>query len=149
VLDDGLIEAFYAFLLDYPLGDFDPHTRPLMTAAKQRVIEFGRPDWESFYLTWAGDGLDAPYCSCLATDLYIVFSRYCSKYGFRAMSLTKFSELIGQRLKKDRQWVTIGISIKKKLLTVFHVPLKEDEVDESLTKQCERFRDVADIKAAC
>lgn len=143
-LDDGLVEAFYAFLLDYPLGDFDAHAKPLMTPSKQRVINFGRPDWEAFYLAWAADTLDAPYCSCLSTDLYIVFSRYCSKFGFRSMSLTKFSELIGQRLLKDRQWVSIGIG-KKKLLAVFHVPIEEDE---SLTKQCERFRDVADIKAA-
>lgn len=142
VLEDGLIEAFYAFLLDYPLGDFNPHTKPLMTPSKQRVIDFGRPDWEAFYLAWSGETLDAPFCSCLATDLYTVFSRYCSKFGFRSISLTKFSELIGQRLPKDRQWIALGAGVKK-LLTVFHVG---DPGDESLSKQCERFRDLADIR---
>lgn len=141
-LEYGLVEAFYAFLLEYPLGDFDPHTKPIMTASKQRVIDFGRPDWESFFLAWSSDCLDAPFCSCLATDLYTVFARYCSKFGFRSMSLTKFSELVGQRLQKDRQWISIGAA-KKKLLTVFHVPSDEDA---TLSKFCERFRDVADIR---
>lgn len=142
-LDEGLVEAFYAFLLAYPLGDFNEHTKPLMTPSKQRVIDFGRPDWEAFYLAWAAEDLGVPYCSCLSEDLFIVYSRYCTKFGFRSLSLTKFSELIGQRLRKDRQWVSIGSS-KKKLLTVFHVPTDEDE---TLTKQCERFRNAADIKA--
>lgn len=146
VLDDGLIEAFYAFLLEYPLGEFNPHTWPPMTAAKERVISFGRPDWETFYLAWAAGELDAPYCSCLSNDLYLVYDRYCTRYGLRGQSLTKFAELMGSRLKKDRQWVTIGP--KKKLLTVLHVPAQEgDDGTESLSKRCERFRNLADIKA--
>lgn len=146
VLGDGLIEAFYAFLLNYPLGDFDAHAKPLMTPSKERVINFGRPDWEAFYLTWAAGDLVAPYCSCLSTDLYIIYARHCSKFGFRSLSVTKFAELIAQRLKKDRQWVAIGAGVKK-LLTVFHVPQEEGK-DESISKQCERFRDLADIRDA-
>jgi phage/plasmid primase-like uncharacterized protein len=143
-LNDGLIEAFYHFLLTYPLDDFDEHTKPIMTAAKQRVINFGRPDWEAFYLAWAANELDAPYCSCLSNDLFLVYDRYCSRFKLRAQSLTKFGELMGNRLKKDRQWVTIGS--KKKLLTVLHVPPEEGALEESLSKQCERFRDLADIR---
>jgi phage/plasmid primase-like uncharacterized protein len=143
----SLSEAFYAFLLEYPLGDFNPHTKPIMTASKERMINFGRPDWEAFYLAWQAGELDAPYCSCLSTDLYTTYARYCSKYGFRALTLTKFAELIAQRVKKDRQWVSLGPSSGKKLLTVFHVPWTEEKEEElTLTKQCERFRDLADIK---
>ncbi|MGO4469656.1 hypothetical protein, partial [Pseudoduganella sp. RAF53_2] len=99
-----------------------------------------------FYLAWAAGELDAPYCSCLSNDLYLVYDRYCSRFGLRGQSLTKFAELMGNRLKKDRQWVTIGT--KKKLLTVLHVPDQEgDDAKESLSKRCERFRDLADIKA--
>lgn len=145
-LKNGLSEAFYAFLLDYPLDGFNPHTKPLMTASKERMISFGRPDWEAFYLAWAAGDLNVPYCSCLSTDLYFVYSRYCSKFGFRTMTLTKFGELIAQRVHKDRQWVSVGPSSAKKLLTVFHVPQPEGAPPESLSKQCERFRNLADIK---
>jgi putative DNA primase/helicase len=141
-LENGLIEAFYGFLLDYPLGDFTPHTKPVMTPSKQRVINFGRPDWEAFYLTWMAGDLAVPYCSCLSDDLYVIYSRCCSKYGWRSLSWTKFSELIAQRIAKDRQWVRIGAS-PKRLLTVFHVP---DDDPASLSTKCERFRNLADIK---
>lgn len=143
-LNSGLIEAFYAFLLDYPLGDFDAFTWPVMTRSKERVINFGRPDWEAFYLSWAAGDLSVPYCSCLSSDLFLVYSRYCNKFGFRSMTITKFAELIAQRVKKDRQWVSIGAG-QKKLLTVFHVPQEEGQ-SESISKLCERFRSLADIK---
>lgn len=141
----ALSEAFYAFLLEYPLGDFDAHTKPLMTASKERMINFGRPDWEAFYLTWEGGELSVPYCSCLSEDLYVIYARYCNRFGFRAMSWTKFAELIAQRVKKDRQWVTIG-SASKRLLTVFHVPQPEGEEKKTLSQQCDTFRNLAEIK---
>jgi putative DNA primase/helicase len=141
----ALSEAFYAFLLEYPLGDFDVHSKPLMTASKERMINFGRPDWEAFYLTWANGELNVPYCSCLSEDLYVIYARYCNRFGFRALSITKFAELIAQRVKKDRQWVTIG-SASKRLLTVFHVPQPEGEEKKALSQQCDTFRNLAEIK---
>jgi putative DNA primase/helicase len=144
-LDNGLSAAFYAFLLEYPLGDFTPHTKPVMTSSKERMINFGRPDWEAFYLTWAAGELSVPYSSCLSEDLYVIYARYCNKYGFRALTITKFAELIAQRVKKDRQWVTIG-SASKRLLTVFHVPQPEGEEVKRLSDQCNTFRNLADIK---
>lgn len=142
VLDDGLIEAFYHFLLNYPLNGFDPHTKPVMTDAKRRVIRFGLPAWDSFYQAWSGGELEAPFCACLSEDLYRVYDRWCNRTGERSMSLTKFSELIATRVPKSRQHVALGVS-PKKLLTVFQVP---SDTDESLSKQCQRFRDLADIK---
>lgn len=141
-LSDGLVEAFYDFLLTYPLDGFDAHTKPIVTSSKQRVIRFGLPGWDSFYQSWAADELSAPFCSCLATDLYLVYDRWCSRCGERSMSLTKFSELLATRVHKSRQHVDLGAG-SKKLLMVFKVPGNEDE---SLSKQCQRFRDLADIK---
>lgn len=152
-LENGLVEAFYAYLLAHPLGDFNEHTKPVMTPAKERVINFGRPDWEMFFLAWSAGELAAPHCTCLSTDLYLVFSRYASKFGLRSMSMTKFNEMIGQRLKKDRQWVSIGAK-PKKLLSVFHVPYRPPEGDDpgcgregTVEQQCAVFRDLADIRA--
>ncbi|MYM65447.1 hypothetical protein GTP45_01190 [Pseudoduganella sp. FT55W] len=141
LLDRGLIEAFYAFLLEYDVGTFNEHTKPLMTPSKERVINFGRPDWEAFYLSWKAGDLAVPYCCCLSEDLYVVYSRYCNRFGFRSLSLTKFSELIAQRVPKSRQWVHVGA--KKQLLTVFHV---ENDSTDTLSKQCHTFRDLADIR---
>lgn len=138
-LKDGLIEAFYAYLLEHPLRDFDPFTYPVMTSSKQRVINFGRPDWDTFYIAWSAGDLAVPFCSCLSEDLYEAYEKYCSKFGGRSLPLVKFAELIAQRLKKDRQWVGIG-SAKRRLRTVFHVPVDSpDGQAKTLEKQCEEF----------
>jgi hypothetical protein len=142
LLDDGLIEAVYDFLLCYPLGDFNPHTKPIMTRSKQRMIEFGRPDWEVFLMEWSSGNLNAPYCTCLATDLFLVYEKFCSLYNFRALNIKKFSELIAGHLDRDRQWITLGVKARK-LLTIFHVP---SDKGESNSQQCERFRKAAGIK---
>lgn len=139
---DGVSAAFYHYLLNYPLDGFNAHTKPLMTASKQRMIRFGLPGWDAFYQAWAGGELNAPFCSCLATDLYLVYDRWCSRCGERAISQTKFSELLAMRVHKSRQHVALGIAAKK-LLTVFKVPSDDDE---TLSKACQRFRDLADIK---
>jgi putative DNA primase/helicase len=38
-LDAGGAAALYQHLLDLPLGDFDEHTKPPLTAAKEDLIE--------------------------------------------------------------------------------------------------------------
>lgn len=144
--EGGLSEAFYHFLLTYPLGDFGPHTKPVMTESKRRVIRFGLPAWDAFYQAWSGEELDAPFCSCLSEDLYRVYDRWCNRVGERALSLTKFAELIATRVPKSRQQVDLGGAGKKRLLTVFKVPPPPDAPEESLSKQIQRFRDLADIK---
>lgn len=142
LLEDGLIEAVYDFLLRYPLDGFNPHTKPLMTKSKQRMIEFGRPDWEVFLLEWSAGNLNAPYCTCLATDLFLVYEKFCSLYNFRALNIKKFSELIAGRLDRDRQWITLGVK-SKKLLTIFHVP---DDGKKNHSQNCESFRKSAGLK---
>src|SRR5450830_317748 len=137
-----IVEAFYDFLLRYPLGDFTPHTKPIMTQSKERMIEFGRPDWEVFYLEWKLGALAFPYCSCIAEHLYEAYEMYCSKFHYRALSMKKFSELINSQIKRDRQWVTLGVQ-KKRLRTVFHV---ECDTGETLSQQCNTFMLVANIK---
>jgi putative DNA primase/helicase len=142
-----LQEAFYHYLLHYPLEDFDEHTKPIMTASKMRMIRFGLPGWDGFYQTWAAGELQAPYCSCLSSDLYRVYERWCRSNGEHVMSHTKFSTLLESRIPKSRQSVAVGSAAKKSVLTVFHVPeAPDDDPNETLSARCLRFRDVADLK---
>jgi hypothetical protein len=52
--------------------------------------------------------------------------------------------LIAQRIPKSRQWVQLGTR-KKQLLTVFHV---DSDSTDTLQKQVETFRNLADIREA-
>ncbi|WP_081801502.1 PriCT-2 domain-containing protein [Herminiimonas sp. CN] len=139
---DGVSAAFYDFLMRYPLDDFKAHAKPLMTASKQRMIRFGLPSWDAFYQAWSAEEINAPFCSCLATDLYLAYDRWCSRGNERAITQTKFSELMATRVHRSRQKIYLG-GADKQLLTVFKVPSEEEE---TLSKACQRFRDGADIK---
>lgn len=96
--------AWLGYLLDYPLGDFNPHTRPPMTPAKARLIDIGRASWEHFRIDWemgqiADDmGLAVPYTPCLSSDLYAVYRTWCDRNHVKAVGAPTFSQLMSTRI---------------------------------------------------
>jgi putative DNA primase/helicase len=142
-IDAGAVEAFYHYLLNLPLDGFDEHTKPIMTLAKERVIEFGLSGWMSFHRAWKDGYLEAPYCSCLSEDLYRIYRRWCDKSGEKALTLCKFAGLIASREHKVKRKVSVNKKQPKSRM-VFEIgsPDKaklEEEIDE--------FRKVADVRA--
>jgi putative DNA primase/helicase len=140
----GGIEAFYHFLLNLPLDDFNEHTKPPMTLAKERVIEFGLAGWMSFHRAWKDGYLDAPYCSCLSEDLYIIYKRWCDKSGEKPLTLCKFAGLIGSREHKAKKSVAVE-SKHKKTRMVFVVD--NEDHPEDLDGQIGKFRKLGDVRA--
>lgn len=143
-IDKGGIEAFYHFLLTLPLDDFNEHTKPPMTLAKERVIEFGLNGWMSFHRAWKDGYLPAPYCSCLTEDLYIMYRRWCDKSGEKALTLCKFSGLIASREHKVKRNVAVG---KKGKTTRMIFEIKNPSNPGTVEEQIAEFRDVSDIRA--
>ncbi|GGY67929.1 hypothetical protein GCM10007387_57640 [Pseudoduganella albidiflava] len=143
-IDAGGLEAFYHFLLNFPLDDFDEHTKPPMTLAKERVIEFGLSGWMSFHRAWKDGYLDAPYCSCLTEDLYNIYKRWCDKSGEKPLTLCKFSGLIASREHKVKRKVAVG-NKQPMYRMVFEIVGPEET--ESMEKQIARFRKLADVRA--
>lgn len=140
----GGIEAFYHYLLTFPLDGFDEHTKPMMTLAKERVIEFGLNGWMSFHRAWKEGYLEAPYCSCLTEDLYKIYKRWCDKSGEKPLSLTKFSGLIASREHKVKRNVAVG---KKGKTTRMVYEIAAEGEKENLEQQIERFRNLADVRS--
>lgn len=143
-IDKGGIEAFYQFLLSFPLDGFNEHTKPPMTLAKERVIEFGLNGWMSFHRAWKDGCLSAPYCSCLTEDLYIMYRRWCDKSGEKALTLCKFSGLIASREHKVKRNVAVG---KKGKTTRMIYEIKNPSHPGTVEEQIAMFRDQADIRA--
>lgn len=75
--------ALLHFLLQRDLGDFKPHTRPLMTRAKADLIELGLRAPERFTLDWLRGFLPLPLQVCAAEQLYRGFTRWCRETGER------------------------------------------------------------------
>lgn len=141
---NGAIEAFYHFLLTLPLDDFNEHTKPPMTLAKERVIEFGLAGWMSFHRAWKDGYLDAPYCSCLSEDLYIIYKRWCDKSGEKPLTLCKFAGLIGGREHKAKKSVAVD-SKHKKTRMVFVV--ENADFPNPLDEQIAKFRELGKVRA--
>lgn len=74
---------FMHFLLQYPLGDFDEHTKPPMTEAKEELIGLGMRATERFMREWIGGFLDLPQQVCSSEQLYRAFQRWCTDAGER------------------------------------------------------------------
>lgn len=134
----GGLEAFLAFLHALPLTltlkrdaqgkvavrtvdeveKFDAHTKPLMTEEKKRLIRYGLSGWELFLFMWEhgevclddGDSSTAvPYVSCLASDLYRVYVRWCERG--REPSIVSYNKFVVaasvydmRKMSKARRW---------------------------------------------
>jgi phage/plasmid primase-like uncharacterized protein len=140
----GGCEAFYHFLLTLPLDGFNEHTKPPMTLAKERVIEFGLNSWMSFHRAWKDGYLDAPYCSCLSEDLYIMYKRWCDRSGEKPLTLCKFAGLIASRETKSKKPVVVG---NKPKATRMVFVIDNHDYPGTLDEQIKKFRDLADIRA--
>lgn len=98
---NGGIEAFYRYLLDYDIGNFGPHTKPPMTDAKRRLIDYGLSTWEVFLNAWQAGELGVPYQPCFSTDLFGLYVQWCErcKEG-KPLSLHKFNGVVSRRVTK-------------------------------------------------
>lgn len=81
--DNGGAEAFYAFLLEYPLDDFDPFAPAPQTAAKRDLIDINRKSPELFWLAWSQGEIDLPYWPCATTQAYRGYIKWCQRTGDR------------------------------------------------------------------
>jgi putative DNA primase/helicase len=89
----GGAAALYQKLLELPLGDFDEHTKPLLTPAKEDLIEQSYNSAQFFQAQLKnGEIGDAPYGPCLVRDLYELYLGWCPRVGHRnPLPLNRFS----------------------------------------------------------
>lgn len=80
--NDGLRKWMH-YLLQYPVGDFNPHTKPLMTRAKEELIQLNWKAPERFANDWLEGFLDLPVRVCSAEQLYRAFKRWSDRTGER------------------------------------------------------------------
>lgn len=116
----GGIEAFYHYLLhDLDMGDFDEHTKPIYTGAKDDLIEKSLTPAERFYREWSRGFLPLPFITCGATQLYEAYKVWCEKAGeSRYISQTVFSPTVtryaGDALEKKVIKYEYGSVVKQR-----------------------------------
>lgn len=80
---DGHRKFLYYLLNFVDMGDFSEFTKPLMTQAKEALIDLGLKPAERFANEWLGGFLDLPVAPCSNEQLYRVFVRWCDANGER------------------------------------------------------------------
>jgi len=84
-LNNGGIAALHHYLLNIDLGDFDEHTKPPMTKAKENLIDVSLDSVQRFIIEWtSGDIEGAPFCPCLGRHLFAVYRKWCDQLGERS-----------------------------------------------------------------
>lgn len=135
-IENGGIEAFYNYLLSLPLTldgkqgseKFHPHTKPMMTDEKQRVISYGLTGWELFYRLWSTDQLPIPYCSCKSADLARAYWHWSQSARETSMiSENKFSESMSAILPRATRWYRVHGGQRKQAM-IFRVGVKPDDM---------------------
>lgn len=133
-LDNGGIRHFAEFLHALPLtyqedGEerkFSPHTKPLMTPIKKRMISLNKPSWEAFLDDWREGDLDVPYVTCAAADLWTVYKRWAHNTKTFHLQQKNFYANIGKRLEDKRSNVALREGWKKvRFFIVPHEQLSE------------------------
>jgi putative DNA primase/helicase len=102
-MDNGGIEALHHYLLNLPLGDFKPWTKPPMTQAKADLVELGKSSEERFLAEWMAwelegpDGKILPFCPCLGSHLYKAYEAWCERNGERKRGMKDLISLAGKQ----------------------------------------------------
>jgi putative DNA primase/helicase len=91
-LNAGGIAALHHYLLNLDLGDFDEHTKPPMTKAKEDLIEVSLDSVQRFLQEWQRGEIDgAPFIPCLGSHLFTTYRKWCDHCGERSpRSLPQF-----------------------------------------------------------
>lgn len=135
-IDNGGLEEFAAFLSSLPLmytndsGErvkFTPHSRPIQTMIKRRMINMNKSGWEAFIDDWHSGDLGLPFISCQARDLWAVYKFWCNETKTFVMTQKNFYANIGKRFHDVRTNVSIsGISKKVRLFVIPHAAMSAE-----------------------
>jgi putative DNA primase/helicase len=82
-LDAGGDAAFMQFLMERELGDFNEHTKPIITEAKSDLIEIGMLPSQLFWQEIKAELVPLPYCPALTEDVYRAYTIWCSRRGHK------------------------------------------------------------------
>lgn len=79
---NGGIAALHHYLLHRDLGDFKPWTQPVMTQAKQNLIDLSYSPTERFWRAWVHGDIDGvPVTAVRSADLFNLFRHWCQRVG--------------------------------------------------------------------
>jgi len=129
-IDNGGAEALHYYLVNLPLGDFNPHTKPLMTTAKQDLQDLSKDSIIRFYDEWNTNEISGvPPIPALSEDIYTLYTHWCRREGVRAAPKNKAIDAIAKRpgVKKERKRYLNGVAMVENPKTII-TPANAEEM---------------------
>lgn len=109
-IDSGGVEAFYQYLLDYPLEDFTPAQRPIGTQGHDELVRLGKTADGRFIEDWLNGETDYPVGPVSSNHLYQAFKIWASTQGERfPPSQTAFCIALGHFMQSARKRVEVFV----------------------------------------
>lgn len=127
---NGGAEALHHYLLNLDLNGFSPHTKPLMTSAKQDLQDLSKDSIIRFYDEWNAKEIPGvPPIPALSEDIYTLYVHWCRREGVRAAPKNKAIDAIAKRpgVKKERKRYLNGVSMVEHPKTII-IPANSEEM---------------------
>lgn len=120
--NDG-VGKFMHYLQQVDLGDFNEYTKPLMTKAKEALVELGLKPAERFVNDWLGGYLGIPVHPCSATQLFTLFRRWADSeneryIGNQATFTRSVERHVGETVERDEQGHRLPVALTYKPVAV-------------------------------
>lgn len=106
-IENGGVEAFYGFLLNYKIENFGPSTRPIETAAYQDLKRMSVDSSTRFLIDWLEGNTSFPVTAAVLEDLYDAYQQWCKASGERPAAKVFFSGRCKSRLDNARVRVNV------------------------------------------
>jgi putative DNA primase/helicase len=121
-MDEGGVEAFYHYLLHFPMDDFSAHSKPPLSNAKQELIESSLSQARWFVREWQMGRLDLPYQPAAVDDLWKAFLRWCEKASEFKVKKRWFCAELARDLLRDKRDINYPDVMDKHKTTNLFVP---------------------------
>jgi len=129
-IDSGGAAALHHYLVNLDLGDFNPHTKPLMTSAKKDLQDLSKDSIIRFYDEWISKEISGIYPTpALSEDIYLLYTYWCRREGLRAAPKNKTIDAIAKRpgVRKERKRYLNGITMVEHPKTII-IPGNSEEM---------------------
>lgn len=99
-INNGGVQAFFYYLKNRPLDNFNPKKHPPMTDSKRRLIMASAPSEQVFVEEWMSGSIEIggkclPFCPCTGTQLHTAYARWArSSLVARPRDMNQFISFI-------------------------------------------------------
>lgn len=104
-IENGGVQGFLHYLMNYDLQGYNSHTPPFDTQARSELVDVSLDPQDKFFDMWEVGELPVPLSSACTTDLYEAFRVWCTESGerWRLPTQTAFGRAVSKRYPQKRQ----------------------------------------------